>query len=82
METKTYWLTTYALSSGIEKIQGNVSEWDSRCVYAQDWSSSCRLGVNVHETEEAARKAAESARLKKIASLRKQIEKLEKLSFK
>ena len=45
------------------------------------WPVYYAIGKKLFLTEEDARVAAEAARKKKIASLRKQIEKLEKMSF-
>ena len=74
------WVTKYALSSGIEFVNGEVNHnvsssmlsYGVRCVaHGKDW----------HRTPEAALARAEEMRTAKIASLKKQIAKLEKMTF-
>lgn len=76
------WITKYALTKGVTEKNvdicgdGMVNESDNRSpVYyhgeGKDW----------HRTKESALAKAEEMRKKRIASLRKQIEKLEKLRF-
>jgi hypothetical protein len=77
----TAWVTKYALSkTGIEEVEGEVCHGTSSdmlrygqhgCVHGNDW----------HSTREDAVKRAEQMRLNKIASLKKQLEKLEKMRF-
>lgn len=82
-EKITAWITRNALTSGIEKVEGevchdiasNMFHCAGKChsvnVHGNDW----------HRTKEAAIKRAEEMRLKKISSLKKQLEKLEKIRF-
>lgn len=74
------YLIRYALSSGIERIEGEIADGGYfstkvngmfQCYPKGDWALT---------EEEAAHKAG-IKRDKKIASLKKQIEKLEKLTF-
>lgn len=74
------WISRYALTKGIFEVEVKQSPFYSDLVSSQsgypyyhkpDW----------HETKEEAIKRAEQMRVKKIASLRKQIEKLENLDF-
>lgn len=80
----TYWITKHALTDGVVKIDLPVEPNDDGYVsYIQqsprrhffygkkDW----------HRTADAAAKRADQMRSAKIASLRKQIEKLEALRF-
>lgn len=78
---KSIWISKYALSEGIKAVDwdGQVSDYGR--VTAYGFWSSFKFGKEAHETEKAAREAAEAMRLKKIASLKKQIAKLEKMSF-
>lgn len=82
--TKTYYLSKYALSNGIEarscvsERRGDSSHDVKLSGYYWSWFT---VGKEAHETEAAAKAAAESMRLKKIASLKKQIAKLEVMKF-
>lgn len=76
------WITKYALTSGIEELHGG-----------QHWSSATRFVTkrhgwdwvfkrpDWHTTKEEAIARAEEMRTKKIANLKEQISKLEKLKF-
>lgn len=79
--SKTYFLSKYALSDGVQAFKGEAGD-DGR-VNLEGFSSwvSFALGRDVHETEQEAIKAADMARVKKIASLRKQIARLEAETF-
>lgn len=78
--SKTYYLSKYALSDGIKVVEADdVSDGYVR-PDGYYWISF-KLGRDIHETEAAAKAAAESMRLKKIASLKKQIAKLEAMKF-
>lgn len=74
----TVWVTKWALTSGIIETEAEVRDEEmvncgSRYGYfhGNDW----------HRTRVAAVQRAEVMRLKKIASLKKQLEKLEKMRF-
>lgn len=73
------WVTKYALTTGITKI-GSAGIIKSNAL-----TINTVIGYfhkpHWHTTEAAAKAHAEQMRLKKIASLRKQIEKLEALKF-
>lgn len=82
MTTRTYWLSKYALSDGIKELTGEESVFNgSSWVDVDGWRGSFKLGRDIHDTREEALDVAEAARIKKIASLRKQIAKLEALKF-
>lgn len=76
------WVTKYALTDGITENQtdGEVSEHGYMSVKGM-WSS-LKLGKDAHESREAAIDRARTMQANKIASLRKQITKLEKMEFK
>ena len=78
------WITKYALSSGIEHIDVLQSESHPDMVtdVLHRHRSFHEEGRDWHRTEAAAIAEAEKMRVAKIASLKKQIAKLEKLSFK
>ena len=76
------WITKYALTTGIFEITAEITEHGS----AYDMHSSFPTfyhgeGKEWHRTKESAIAKAEEMRRKKIASLKKQIERLEKLYF-
>ena len=79
-EKITAWVTKYALTLGIKKVDGRINHkissgmlcyGDGETAHGNDW----------HRTEAEAVARAEQMRLKKIESLNKQIAKLKKLSF-
>lgn len=76
------WITKYALTTGIYEIEAEITENGS----AFDMHASLptfynKEGKDWHRTKEDAIQKAEAMRQKKIVSLKKQIEKLEKLKF-
>lgn len=80
---KSLWISKYALTDGVK-----AADWDGHVSASgfvkpaghQVWVLF-KLGKDAHETEAEARKAAEAMRLAKIASLKKQVAKLEAMSF-
>ena len=70
------------MSEGIKEAD-TVSAYstDSSFVFLKGYYGGYQVGRDVHETREAALAAAESMRTKKIASLKKQVAKLEALRF-
>lgn len=82
----TVYVTKYALTSGIKKCIGeDISDkYDKkyfRGITDGGVYNDYYHGSEFHYTEEEALKDAESRRLRKIESLKKQISKLEKLKF-
>ena len=79
------WSTKYVLTSGIEKITGKIDKREPRAfIKMGDKFSSMAFVFWVgdwHKTEAEAIARAESMRAKKIASLKKQIAKLEAMKF-
>lgn len=80
------WVTKYALSDGIKKCALSERKDDSGYAWVE-WPGGFTgtmmfTKTEWFETEAAAMENAEQRRIAKIASLRKQISKLEKLSFK
>lgn len=78
------WISKYALSDGITEHECEPPNDGSAYVYPGAPFAGYigfTLGREAHTTPEEAAKAAEAARVKKIASVRKQIAKLEKLTF-
>lgn len=74
------WISKYALTAGIEKADGEIR--NSGYFHKSSWPwPSFKVGRDAHATLEEANAAAEAARVKKIKSLKKQIEALEKLQF-
>lgn len=79
--TRTYYLTKYALGGGIKAVPGKPSMIDPRYIDLDGYGAYYLLGSGVFETEAEAIANAEARRIKKIASLKKQIAKLEKMKF-
>ena len=80
------WLSKYALSRGINEQMAETGliegkKWKYVRVRVCGYWVLYTLGRDIHATRAEAVKAAETARIIKIASLRKQIAKLEKLTF-
>lgn len=80
-DTHTYYLAKYALSSGIKAIDCKPPGSTGYCQQVGGYGLY-KLGKDVFETESEAVANAEDHRVKKIASLKKQIEKLERMTFK
>ena len=79
-EKITVWVTKYALTLGIKKVDGIIPHAiSSRMLCYGDHETA--HGNDWHRTEAEAVDRAEQMRLKKIAGLEKQIAKLKKLSF-
>jgi len=74
------WISKLALTKGIYEAEVAVSE-SGYVSETSTWGFGGRLGRDAHETREAAVAAAEQMRLKKIASLKKQLTKLEAMKF-
>lgn len=79
---KKVWISKLALSKGIYEMEVvRVSE-DGKTVYGHIWDESYRgEGREWHRTKEEAMERAKVLKEKKIASLRKQIEKISALDF-
>ena len=78
---KTYWISKYALSDGIEEVQTDDEPSEHGYLSVRARFTSFKLGKDIHESLSQAITEAYNKRLRKIASLRKSIAKLEKLSF-
>lgn len=82
------WITKYALTSGIEEIDSkNVKSFSINGTYLHFRRTGNNYCLEVYSKnewcnrKESAIAKAEEMRKKKIASLKKQIEKLEKMKF-
>lgn len=76
-------ITKHALTRGIKEIEAEVIKSDYHNVEYVRYGYQCfSIGTNAFLNKADAIKKAEEMRNKKIASLKKQIEKLEKLRFK
>ena len=77
------YITKYALSSGVFLVETDRHETESGGVYwkPKGGYTMSAYGKEWHKTPEAALADAERRRLAKIASLKKQIAKLEKMTF-
>lgn len=77
-------ITRYALTSGIKEVETEIhkSNFKDSPNYIRDGSYTCHyIGKDAFLDKSEALNKAEDMRKEKIASLRKQIENLEKLSF-
>jgi hypothetical protein len=85
------WITKYALTTGIFEVNGEPIQDGATIKYRRASSSSSfrsgfilpeyAHGKDFHETPELAILRANEMRVAKIASLKKQIAKLEKMTF-
>ena len=77
-------ITKYALTKGILEKEAEIYDYGNGHIraYVKGEFSSYPLGKVCFKTKEQAMERAEKMRLKKIASLKKQIEALEKMKFK
>lgn len=81
----TAWVTKYALTEGIEVVDAEVCHdiHSGMISYGNcGYMVQSAHGKDWHRTPEAALARAEEMRKAKIASLRKSIEKMERLTFK
>lgn len=79
-----YWITKYALSEGIIAIDGEAPHADGYAsvkVPGASYHQLFKVGGTAFLTEGEAKADAEKTRIRRIASLKKQIAKLEKLRF-
>lgn len=72
------YITRWALNDGVVEREGTI---DGQHVYAEGFLIRFSIGDDVFLTSEEAKQKAEEMRVKKIASLKKKIEKLEKMKF-
>lgn len=77
----TVWVTKYALSSGIKKEEAELAGEKFVVVKNKNSFDSYYHNNDFWFTEHEAKAHAEQMRVKKIASLQKQIKKLEQLKF-
>lgn len=77
------WISRYALSDGITEHECDPPNERGQVFPGTPFASyyGFTLGKDAHASKEDAVKAAESQRKKKIASLRKQLAKLEAMTF-
>lgn len=77
---RSYWLSKYALSDGIKVVDGPEPDCGGY-VKPDGYLDIYKVGSEIHKTEAEAKAAAEKLRVKKLASLRKQIAALEAKTF-
>jgi len=77
----TVYLTKYALSDGITERVFQKHADSGRYAFVDGVWGCVRPGKDLHATRDAAITAAKAMRDKKVASLRKQIERLEAIDF-
>lgn len=79
----TLYLSKYALTDGIKKVE--VEYYESRktdYIHPNGYYNYYKLGVDLHETKEAALAKAEEMRKKAIEAAKKKLAKLEKMTVK
>ena len=80
----SFFISKYALTGGIKEADGTICIGLSGTEYFRKTGSVGPLlvvGKDAHETRQAAVDAAEFLRARKLASLRRQIAKIESISF-
>ena len=77
-EIITAWVTKYALSAGIERIEGQLAP-SGTSIYCGTFGYANK--GEWHRTPKAALARAEDMRVAKIASLKKSIVEMERLKF-
>jgi len=83
-ETFTAWITKYALTKGIFSTMVESCDASNKMVKDisnDEWKCWYYHGNDWHRTKEAAVKRANEMRNKKLASLKKSIERIKKLEF-
>ena len=80
------YVSKYALTGGVSEVEGAIVTGTSGTTYFKPAGQRHTpllliVGKEVHETREAAVEAAEFLRARKLASLRRQISKIESISF-
>lgn len=75
------YVSKYALSSGIQEVEGSAHYNDSNYFVTPNGFNAYRIGTDAFLTLPEAQEAAEKARVRKIKALENQIAKLQKLSF-
>lgn len=81
MEEIKVFTTRHALTLGIEEVEGKICTDSMFCEKGPFGRYFYVEGRDWHRTKESAIAKAEEMRMKKIKSLKKQIEKLEKIKF-
>lgn len=74
------YITRWALTEGVIECDGQVRKCGG-IVHSENYLVEFVLNKDAFLTRKAANQKAEEMRVKKIASLKKQIEKLEKMKF-
>ena len=82
MTKETFYLSKYALSGGVKEVRGVLKDDYVSAIDGLFSFQSYRLGRDIFERREDAVTAANRLRMAKIASLQKQIKKLEGMEFK
>lgn len=79
----TYWIAKYALSAGIFSVEAEHNAVLDLISYEKNGMRQYAhgLGRNYYDTSAGAKAVAEQMRTAKIASLKKQIAKFEKMKF-
>jgi hypothetical protein len=78
-----FWVSKYAMTKGVFPVNGEVSQTSSSMLVVREMYTYYLHGEGKewHRTRESAVARAEEMRIAKIASLKKQIARIEKLTF-
>lgn len=79
----TIYVTRYALTKGIQKVDATLHDNGAMASYKMEghWDTAYVHGKDFWRTEEDAKKRANEMVAKKVASTEKQLVKLKKLTF-
>lgn len=82
MSDKTIYVTKYALTKGPVEVEAEVRDDGKSAYWRDNYHAGSAYGREFYTTKEAAIADCERRRKEKLASLKKQIAKLERLEFK
>jgi hypothetical protein len=77
----TYFISKYALTSGILKVEGDVLEADTRYMSRADTGQIYKIGTAAFRDENAARADAQKRVAVRLKTLRRQIAEVESLKI-
>lgn len=81
---ESMFITKYALTKGIIEVSSDKvqqSSYDKRFFHVDGYFNGFTLGANIFRTREEAVKVAEQMRDKRIKSVKKQLNELQKMTF-
>ncbi|AXW87796.1 hypothetical protein AU509_11990 [Lonsdalea britannica] len=82
MSDKTIYVTKYALTKGPFEVEAEVRDDGKSAYWRDNYHTNSAYGKEFYATKESAIADCERRRKERLASLKKQIAKLEKMEFK